>query len=381
MNNHAHVLKGKSGITANPFVMHFLNTFDYHGYVTGTTRAKLNQSRMRDIPIRLAPFPEQHRIVAKIEELFSRLDAGMEALKQVQAQLKQYRQAVLKSAVEGKLTAQWREGHKGELEPASELRKRILKERREKWEGKQIARYEAKGQKPPQDWREKYKEPARPDTSNLPELPEGWVWATVELCSNWANGKGLTKQEMEEGEYFVFGGHGIAGKHSKYLVEEGSIVIGRVGAHCGNVTIAPEKSWITDNAIYSTWSSSYVEARFLAQVLVNMNLNQISGGSGQPYVSQALLNPLLVALPSKDEQLKIVEILEQLLSISGQAKESIEMEFIRGDALRKAILGRAFGGKLVPQDPECEPAEVLLERIKEEKAKREGKGKQMVLGA
>jgi type I restriction enzyme S subunit len=84
--------------------------------IGGTTRASLNLRDLRQIEIKVAPLVEQHRIVAKIEELFTRLDAGVETLKQVQAQLKRYRQSVLKAAVEGRLTAEWRGGHQDELE-------------------------------------------------------------------------------------------------------------------------------------------------------------------------------------------------------------------------------------------------------------------------
>ncbi|MDI6864979.1 MULTISPECIES: restriction endonuclease subunit S [Thermodesulfovibrio] len=104
VNNHAHVLRGINGVILNSFICHYLNIFDYHGYVTGTTRLKLNQSSMQQIPIPLPPLNEQKRIVAKIEELFTRLEAGVEALKKVKAQIRRYRQAVLKYAFEGKLT-------------------------------------------------------------------------------------------------------------------------------------------------------------------------------------------------------------------------------------------------------------------------------------
>jgi hypothetical protein len=88
---------------------------------------------------------------------------------------------VLKAAVEGKLTKDWREAHQGELEPASVLLERILKERREKWEAEQLAQMKAKGKTTKDNsWKLKYKEPVAPDTSDLLELPEGWIWATVE---------------------------------------------------------------------------------------------------------------------------------------------------------------------------------------------------------
>jgi len=119
----------------------------------------------------LPPLYEQRRIVAEIEKQFTRLEAGVGALKRVQANLKRYRAAVLKAACEGKLVPTEAGLHqkpetgnlKPEFETGAELLERILEERRKTWQG-----------------RGKYKEPAAPDTTDLPELPDGWVWATVE---------------------------------------------------------------------------------------------------------------------------------------------------------------------------------------------------------
>jgi len=112
------------------------------GSIVGVGRSNISLKNISDFKIPLPPLPEQHCIVAKIEELLTKLDAGVDALKQVQAQLKRYRQSVLKAAVEGRLTAEWREQHKDELEPADILLDRILKERREKWETEQLAKLE-----------------------------------------------------------------------------------------------------------------------------------------------------------------------------------------------------------------------------------------------
>ncbi len=128
---------------------------------------------MRCIP--LPPLAEQRRIVAAIEEQFTRLDAGVAALRRARAALKRYRAAVLKAAVEGRLTAAWRAAHP-DAEPAAALLRRILAERRARWEADQ----RAKGKDPA---KARYDEPAAPDTAGLPALPEGWVWATVEQVS------------------------------------------------------------------------------------------------------------------------------------------------------------------------------------------------------
>jgi len=104
VNNHAHILLALEGVTSNKYLLHYLNKFNYKGFVGGTTRLKLNQANLKQIPVPLPPPEQQKRIVAKIEELFSHIDAGIEALKKAKQLLKQYRQSVLKAAVTGELT-------------------------------------------------------------------------------------------------------------------------------------------------------------------------------------------------------------------------------------------------------------------------------------
>ena len=135
---------------------------------------------MLDIPLPLPNSSEQRRIVAKLDELFSELDAGVAALERAQAKLKRYRASVLKAAVEGRLTEEWRRKNPPD-ETGAELLQRILVERRQLWEQEQLAKFKAKGQRPPKNWQQKYKEPAGDKCiSELPELPEGWCWATVD---------------------------------------------------------------------------------------------------------------------------------------------------------------------------------------------------------
>jgi len=103
VNNHAHILKACNEVTTNKYLLYFLNSFNYKGFVGGTTRLKLNQGNLKKIPVVLAPIVQQKQIVARIEELFSHIDAGIEGLKKAKALLKQYRQSVLKAAVTGEL--------------------------------------------------------------------------------------------------------------------------------------------------------------------------------------------------------------------------------------------------------------------------------------
>ena len=95
VNNHAHVLQSKG---SNKFLCYYLNHFNYKGYVSGTTRLKLTQAQMKTIPVPVPPHDEQELIVARIEELFSELDNGVETLRKTKQQLAVYRQAVISAA-------------------------------------------------------------------------------------------------------------------------------------------------------------------------------------------------------------------------------------------------------------------------------------------
>ena len=132
---------------------------------------------LQDVSIPLAPLREQHRIVARIESLFTRLDEGVTALKRAEVNLERYRASVLKAAVEGRLTERWRNRNPPK-ETGEELLGRLLAERRRRWEEEQLAKFAVAGKKAPKNWKKKYKEPEGPNTSELYELPDGWCWAT-----------------------------------------------------------------------------------------------------------------------------------------------------------------------------------------------------------
>jgi type I restriction enzyme S subunit len=162
------------GITPD-YLCYFMQQNDFRDLLTlrasgvGGSLMRIKPSTIADYPFPLAPLPEQYRIVAEIETQFTRLEAGVAALKRAQANLRRYKSSVLKAACEGRLVPTEAELARAEgraYEPAELLLERILDERRAKW----------KAENP----RKKYKEPALPDTSDLPELPEGWTWALVE---------------------------------------------------------------------------------------------------------------------------------------------------------------------------------------------------------
>ena len=183
IDNNCMGLSPLPGVVNQQFLFYFTCTLRLGESSRSSIVPSLRKSDVEPIQLPLPPFNEQRRIVAKIEELFSDLDAGVAALKRIKANLKRYRAAVLKAAVEGKLTEEWRAKHP-RTEPATKLLERILADRRKKWEEDQLAKFAAAKKEPPKGWREKYFKPALPETSGLPDLPQGWCWANVEQTSD-----------------------------------------------------------------------------------------------------------------------------------------------------------------------------------------------------
>ena len=190
----------ESSALADTLLMHLLSSSELVAYASansaGVNLPRVSAQRLGKYRFGLAPLSEQHRIVAKIESLLSQLDKGVAALERAEANLERYRASVLKTAVEGRLTEQWRRENPPK-EPGEELLQRILVERRTRWEEEQLAKFAAKGRKPPKYWKTKHKEPAAPDTDTLPELPQGWCWASLEALCHVQLGKMLSRNARE----------------------------------------------------------------------------------------------------------------------------------------------------------------------------------------
>jgi len=387
VNNHAHVLRGKQGIS-NAFLLHQLNQVDFHGYVSGTTRAKLSQAPMRRISLSIAPEREQTRISDKLDELLSDLDKGVEALERVRRNLERYRASVLKAAVEGRLTEEWRAEHKG-CEPASELLARILVERRRRWEETEEAKYAAKGKKPPKNWKSRYKEPAEPDTTGLPDLPEGWVWASVDQLAEVVRGA----SPRPAGDPRFFGGDipwitvaPLTAEKSPYLravsafvtqegaarsrfIEEGTLLLTNSGATLGVPRITMIGGCINDGVaalLHVDGDLKLYLYHFLGGQTAK--LRSINQGAAQPNLNTTIIKRIPVPLPPEHEHALLVDTLDRATSLLDALLETVTTQGRHAPRLRQSILKAAFEGRLVPQDPSDEPASALLERIRAAKA-------------
>ena len=358
-----------------------------HAMGKGGTQRNISQTVIRRFPFVLAPLPEQRRIVAKLDELFSKLDAGVAALERAQASLKRYRASVLKAAVEGRLTEEWRRKNPPD-ETGEELLQRILVERRKRWEEAQLAKFKAKDQEPPKNWKDKYREPVAPETEGLPKIPDGWCWASFDSICHLQLGKMLSREARESTEnrrpylrnsnvrwfsvdlsdlkQMAFRDHEI----EKFSVRAGDLLIceggepGRCAIYTGSDhTLMYQKAIHRARPHLASVSMRFVQFCFA---------HQVASGIGMPRYSETTIRhltleklraiPLPVApLSEQDEmanratfQLNCLDNIQQVLDALPASHQT----------LRQSILKLAFEGRLVPHDPNDEPASVLLERIR-----------------
>jgi restriction endonuclease S subunit/predicted GIY-YIG superfamily endonuclease len=425
----------------------------------GLGRPVLNLDNIRDIPVRLVPFDQQKRIVAEIEKQFSRLDEGVANLKRVKANLKRYKAAVLKAAVEGKLTEEWRKAHlpaptsrpgkfytyailcdddsiyightdnigrrwrdhrdgkgadwtkehkpikivhyeeydsreeaadrekwlktgygrkwikrelaagrtrqAGDVEPASELLKRILAERRAKWDGKG-----------------KYKEPAVPDRAGLPLLSEGWTWASPGQLSSaaaYSFAIGPFGSNLKVSDYtnsgvpliFVrnirssrFGGLGtqfVSKAKAEELIAHqlsgGDVLITKMGDPPGDACLYPDTApdaIITADCIKLRPSPLIPDKRFIVHAInsqvIKSQILRITKGVAQLKVSLARFGGIAIPLPPLAEQERIVAEVERRLSLVEEFEALVVANLQRADRLRQIVLQRAFSGGFFRND-------------------------------
>ncbi len=355
----------------------------------GSNINNLKREHILDFEFSCPPLAEQHRIVAKIEELFSELDQGVASLKTAREQLKVYRQSLLKNAFEGKLTAAWRAAHRDQLETAAALQQRIARERQTHHQ-QQLADWQTAGQAGPKP---KPPKPLPPLTAEelaeLPELPAGWVWMKYgDMCSLVRNGISAKPEgdsgtpifrisavrpmcfDMADIRYI----DNSSGEFDTYRLERGDLVFTRYNGSRQYVGVcaeyrSDEKCLFPDKLVQTRVFSKLLLTSFLEKALnsgasrafVESKIRTTAGQSG---VSGEDIKNIPVPVCCLEEQLEIVQELESKLSEADQLDQTLASALQQADALRQSILKKAFCGALLPQDKNDEPAAALLERIR-----------------
>lgn len=418
------------------FLAYYLCTEDVRRYLSlnvsgvGGSLMRIRPSEVTKYPFPLAPLNEQRRIVEAIESYFTRLDAAEAALRRAQAKLTQYKTALLKAACEGRLVpteAELARQEGRDYEPADNLLARILEERRTKWEAEEWTRLverakqrgladarKAAEQAPgeplaeawldvpeaaykkylPKDdkWKERYQYPAEPDTTDLPELPEGWCWATVDHLGNVQLGRQRSPKN-HQGPYMrpylraanaTWDGLNISDvaemnfspdDFERYQLHVGDILLSEASGSPNEVG----KSFIWRGEIDGCCFQNtlirvqtfglppeYLQLHFLKDAKIG-RFGQIAKGVGIHHLSGQRLAVMAVALPPLAEQHAIVNEYERRSTVIKVVESTLGNDLKRLAKTRQSILQRAYAGELTHQSAEDEPADMLLQRIRAER--------------
>jgi type I restriction enzyme S subunit len=358
----------------------------------GTAQPVLNLGEVRELSLPLPPLNEQRRIVAKLEALQSRGRRAREALDAVPPLLEKLRQSILAAAFRGDLTKDWRAKNRG-VEPANKLLERIRVERRRKWEEGELARMNAKGRAPKDDeWKGRYKQPEAARAKELPALPEGWGWARLDELAEVRHGYAFESRD--------FGDTGPIVLTPGNFTAEGELDFGtkRVVRHTGHF----DAEWVlrggdllvvmTDLSQRKLILGSAVILDSAEVVLHNQRIGLVmphASGIDRGFLRLAMLRPQyrqrikdtatgtliahtsptrlldgLVPLAPLGEQQEVVRRVTDASRVLGHLADALESGGKSFASLTCSILSKAFRGELVPQEPNDEPAEAMLSRLR-----------------
>ena len=362
-----HVLRPRAGVDAR-YIYYFVSSQTFRkeasGHMTGAVGLRRVPSAYLEEQLILLPGIEQQReIVAELEKQFSRLDEAVANLQRVKANLTRYKASVLKDAVEGRLVpteAELARRDGRSFETGEQLLHRILETRRKEWRGKR-----------------KYREPALPEITDLPEVPTGWAWASPDQLSAsepYSLAIGPFGSSLKVSDYategvplvFVrniravsFGGSEtvfIAPEKAKelnaHIVEAGDILVTKMGAPPGDVCMYPETrppAVITADCIKLRLTPGQLSSAFFAYAieskLVQSQIQGITKGVAQLKVSLGNFSSLGFPLPPVTEQRRIVEEIDRRLSLVRSVESEVDANLKRAQALRQATLAPLFSGE------------------------------------
>lgn len=409
-SNHMTRLRPNTGVDAR-FLAAQLQYLQQSGYfrhlcVNHVNQASISSNVIGDaVPVLLAPEREQTRIADRIDELFSDLVAGVVALERVKRNLSRYRASLLYAAITGQVTKSWRKQHDKPEETGTELLDRILLERRLMWEQRTLAKYTRADRSPPKNWRNRYPEPLPPGTlahgASLPELPRTWCWATHDQVGDVQLGRqraprhhngshmrpylrvanvyedridtsdvlqmNFTPEEFET----------YALRHGDILLNEGQSMelVGRPAMYRDELPGGCFQNTLVRQRAIDPLLPEFALIVCLAQFRAGRFRKIASITTSIAHMGAQRFAALEFPLPPIAEQEVIIDTVKEKLSLIDALTIEVDRGLARAARLRQSILKAAFDGKLVPQDPNDEPASVLPERIRAETAATESKPK------
>ncbi len=329
VNNHAHILRSLFGDTGNRYLLHYLNSFNYAGYVNGTTRLKLTQASMDTIPIPLPPLAEQQRIVDRIESLFAKLDEAKEKAQAVVDSFETRKAAILHKAFTGELTAKWREEHGVGMDS---------------WEKKSVGELCISL---------KYGTAKKSDASGnvvvlrMGNLQQGEIdWSDLAYSND--------PDDIEK--YKLFPGDVLFNRtNSAALVGKTAIYRGEHPAIYAGYLIKLDYDHDKIIGDYLNYALNTLDAKKYCNSVKTDGVNQSN-------INAKKIGAYSFNVPSIPEQEKIVSVIQKLLLKEQQSKEAAEAVLDQIDLMKKSILARAFRGELGTNDPSEESAVELLKR-------------------
>lgn len=386
----------------------FLQACNKEKLVTGTAQPQVTINNAVELNIHLPPLNEQKRIVQKIEELFSEIDDGIQSLETAKKQLDIYREAILIQAFEGKLTEEWRKNYQNLISTGEILKSKFSDERKlryeneiEKWKAS-VKEWELKqleGRKPTKPRAPKDVQKLTKDTlSTLPAIPSEWYWDTLgNITSGVEYGTSAKSQESGSVPVIRMGNiqQGVIDwddlvytsdeqEIKQYELKAGDVLFNRTNSPelVGKTAIykGEQLAIFAGYLIRVNHYSNLIDSNFLNYYL-NSHIAKTYGNSvktdgvNQSNINGEKLQNYPFPFCSLEEQLEIVKIISNFLDKEKVTRQYLDSELKRAHLLKQSILQKAFSGELVPQDPNDEPASVLLERIKAEKEEELTKAK------
>lgn len=379
------------------FLFQFLNGQTFQNLVnqrvTGSATPHLFKRDLRELPVRVPPFAEQRRIVSTIESLQGRNSCARQAIVETEPLFKQFYQSVLRAAVSGRLTADWRAMHR-KVETATELLSRIHTERHRR-ENSELAKYEAVGKTASSSWHEGYKEPKPVDGSGLNSLPHGWCWCRMEDVGDIQLGRQRSPRyhsgpnmrpylrvmnvfEDRIDTEDVMEMNFSPADYERFRLEEGDILlnegqspelVGRSAIYRGEVPGACFTNTLVRFRPHAPLTSDYPQIVFLSYLKTGRFQQIASLTVNIAHLGVRRFADMVFPLPPLDEQTEIVrQVRKNFDQFNALVRAVAESESALSQ-LDQSILAKAFRGELVPQNPSDEPAFELLEMIRARRVK------------